>query len=148
MAVAVPLITAAMSSGSLLAGAAAAVGAISTIRAGRAQAAEYKTQARAEEFNAKNREIDRKRNLIRSLATQNVRQGASGISGGVGSSSQAIQLEDIGAANLDQTVDTGVTSSRVSQLQANASTAKTSSLLSAASGAAASYSRYKKRGEL
>jgi len=120
----------------------------SNIQAGEAKAAELKTQAKAEEFNAKNREIDRKRNLIRVLSLQNVRSAASGVRGGVGSSQDALMREDISRYELDTTTDLATTTQRISQLRDNARTAKTSSLISAASEGYSAYSRATKRGKL
>ncbi len=120
----------------------------STLFGGQAEAKDYKIQAKAEENNARNREIERKRNLIRSLALQNVRAGASGITSGVGSSAQAIQMEDISRFNLDQSTDAAATGQRVSQLRQNASNATTFSLLSAGSEAVKFGRRQAKRGSV
>lgn len=118
----------------------------STVAAGEAQSRDIKIQAKAEEFNARNREIERKRNLVRSLALQNVRAGASGITSGFGSSAQAIQLEDISRFELDQSSDAFSTTQRVNQLKQNASNATTFSLLSAGGEAARFGLRAAKRG--
>lgn len=120
----------------------------STVQAGEAQSETLKTQAKAEEFNAKNREIDRKRNLIRALSLQNVRGATSGVFGGVGSSQAAMMQEDIGRFELDQSTDVHSTTQRTSQLRANAKTARTSSLLSSASEAYKYKKRSDKRGTL
>ena len=122
------------------------VGIASTLAGGRAEAQNLKVEAKAEEFNARNREIERKRNLIRSLALQNVRAGASGITSGFGSSAQAIQLEDITRFELDQSVDAFSTTQRVNQLKQNASNATNFSLLSAGGEAARFGLRAARRG--
>jgi len=122
------------------------VGIASTLAGGQAESRDLKTQAKAEEFNSLNREIERKRNLIRSLALQNVRAGASGITSGFGSSAQAIQLEDISRFELDQSVDAFATTQRVNQLKQNASNATNFSLLSAGGEAARFGLRAARRG--
>jgi len=134
--------------GSLLSQIAAGTSILSTIAGGQADATNYKEQAKAEQFNARNREIDRKRNLVRTLALQNVRQGTSGITSGIGSSAQAVQLEDISRGELDQATDLYSTNQRVNQLKQNASNASTFSLLSAAGEAARFGRRQTKRGSL
>ena len=47
-------------------------------RAGKAQQIQYKQEAKQEGDQAKQREIERKRNLLRALASQNAAAGASG----------------------------------------------------------------------
>jgi len=134
--------------GSLLSTISTGLSIFSTIAGGQAESRDYKVQAKAEQFNARNREIDRKRNLIRSLALQNVRAGASGITSGVGSSAQAVQLEDIERKELDTATDTYSTSQRVNQLKQNASNATTFSLLSAAGEGVRYGRRVAKRGSV
>jgi len=119
-----------------------------TLYSGVAQSRAYKVQAKAEETNARTREIERKRNLIRSLAMQNVKAGASGFTSGTGSSAQAIQLEDISRFELDELTDKAATEQRVSQLQANARTARRSSLISAGAEIGTARVRTLKRGKL
>lgn len=66
-----------------VAGAAAGVySAYSTQRAGQAQAAELKNQARTEADAAAQQQIERRRDLLRSLASQNAAAGAAGIETG------------------------------------------------------------------
>ena len=115
---------------------------------GAARSESYSAQAKAEEFNSRNRQIERKRNLIQALSMQNVKAGASGISGGVGSSQQAIAQEDIRLERVDSALDIGATSQRVRQLQVNASNASTYNLLSAGAEVAGGVSRSRKRGSL
>lgn len=122
--------------------------AYSTVQTGRVEAGRFKQQAKAEETNARTREIERKRNLIKSLAMQNVRAGASGVTAGTGSSAQAIQLEDISRKELDTLTDVARTEQRTSQLESNIKTTKRMSLLSAAGEGARMYSRSEKRGKL
>ena len=122
------------------------MGAVTTYKTGEAQAEQYKTQARAEESNAKTREIERKRALVKALAAGNVKAGASGVSGGIGSSQEALMKADIRKESLDAVVDAGATSQRISQLSSNASAAKNYSLLSAAGQAVSGASREVRRG--
>ncbi len=119
-----------------------------TVQQGQVAKANFKVQAAAEETNARTREIERKRNLMRSLAMQNVRAGASGVTAGTGSSAQAVQLEDISRVELDQLTAKANTEQRVNQLQSNARTAVSSSLLSAGGEIAGQYVRNKKRGKV
>ena len=122
--------------------------AYSTVQTGRVQSATFKQQAKAEETNARTREIERKRNLIKSLAMQNVKGAASGVTMGTGSSAQAIQMEDISRKELDTLTDVARTEQRTSQLESNARTARRMSLLSAAGEGARTYKRSKKRGTI
>ena len=120
----------------------------STVQQANVQKAGFKVQAAAEETNARTREIERKRNLMKSLAMQNVKGAASGITAGTGSSAQAIQMEDISRFELDELTDKATTEQRVGQLQSNARTARTSSLLSAASEVYKPAKRAAKRGKM
>ena len=81
----------------------------STAQQASVQKAGFKVQAAAEETNARTREIERKRNLMKSLAMQNVKGAASGITAGTGSSAQAIQMEDISRFELDELTDKATT---------------------------------------
>jgi hypothetical protein len=109
---------------------------------------QLKSQAKDEQFASRNREIERKRNLIASLASQNVRGGASGVTGGVGSSFEAIRKGDLENFELDQFMDKESTAMRNDQLQQNAKTAIATSLLSAGAEAAGSSRRTKRRGKV
>ena len=124
----------------------ASLAASAYVEQGIQQKADYKEQAEAEQFNAKNREIDRKRNLLKALAWQNVKGGSSGTFGGKGSSQDAMMREDISLKGFDTTLDRGRTSQRVSGLNQRGDSAMTGSLISAASEGYSSYSRSKKRG--
>ena len=139
---------AATTTGTSLLYGATALSAVSSLHAGAAQASNLKQQAQVEEFNAKNREIDRKRNLIRALSLQNVRGATSGTYGGKGSSQDALMREDISRFELDQATDAATTTQRTTQLRENANIAQASSLLSAASEGITAYSRSKKRGKV
>lgn len=110
--------------------------------------AQAKDVGRAEAANAKTREIERKRNLIRSLAERSVTAGASGITAGAGSSAQALAMEDVSRKGLDTAIDRSVTSRRISQLQQNAKNQAKLTLLSAGAETAATIGRAKKRGKV
>lgn len=119
-----------------------------TLYSGVQQSRGFKIQAKAEETNARTREIERKRNLMKSLAMQNVKGAASGITAGTGSSAQAIQMEDISRFELDELTDKATTEQRTGQLRENARTARTSSLLSAAGEVYKPARRVAKRGKI
>lgn len=119
-----------------------------TYQAGETEKENYQRQAQAEESNAKSREIERKRSLVRALAAGNVKAGASGVSGGIGSSQEALMKSDIRKEGLDEVVDAGATSERITQLNSNASAARNYSLLSAGSGLAKGAAREFRRGDV
>lgn len=122
------------------------LGIVSLIQGGKAESRNMAAQAKSEKFNAKNREIERKRNLVDALAMQNVMRGASGITGGVGSSAEAVMKEDVRREKYDTSVDAQGTSMRTTQLMRNASNARKFSLLSAAGEGFTAYGRYQRRG--
>jgi len=132
--------------GSLLSNVAAGASIASRLFQGEAESANLETQAKDEQFNARNRQIERKRNLVRALALQNVRTGASGFTFEKGSSAAAIQFEDIERFELDQSTDALNTANRIDQLKQNASNATKFSLLSAGGEAARFVSRTTARG--
>jgi len=130
--------------GSLLSNLSTAFSVGSRIYGGIQESKQLKAQANVEKFNARTREIGRKRNLVRSLALQNVRAGAGGIA--PDGSVAAIQQEDLSRFELDQAIDTAGTGQRVSQLQQNAGYATNFSLLSAAGEGFGAYRRTQQRG--
>lgn len=102
----IPAALAVVGGGSAIAGgvalAGAAVGiysAIQTKKAGDLAAADLKVQAKTEEVAAKAREIDRRRNLIRALSSQNAAAGAAGVE--TSGSIEAIMRRDIKDAQND-----------------------------------------------
>ena len=119
----------------------------SAVESGNVQKENLAIAGRAEETNAKNAEIERKRRLVQSLSLANVKAGASGITSGTGSSAQALQLEDISRKDLDTQTAQSNLSQRKTMLRSNAKTAETSSLLSASGEIASSVGRYKNRGK-
>jgi hypothetical protein len=95
----------------LAAAATAAAGGVSayqSIQAGKATAGEAKLASAAEGDAARQREIDRQRNLLRSISAQEAAAGAAGVSANTGSPNSLINL-DIAYANQDRTVDTANT---------------------------------------
>jgi hypothetical protein len=72
-------------------------------RAGKMQEFQYKEQAKQEGDAARQREIDRKRNLLRALASQNAGAGASGAD--MAGSLQNIARVDIEDAADDLSID-------------------------------------------
>ncbi len=112
------------------------------------QAVDLKKKSKAEEANAKTREIERKRELVRALAAGNVGEGASGTTGGFGSSNLALMMSDIRKEGLDESVDVGATNQRITQLKSNADAVQDYAVLSAAGTIAGGAKRYKKRGSV
>lgn len=109
----------------------AAVGtyaAIQTKKAGDAASSEAKGQAVREADDARGREIQRRRNLVKSLAEQNAFAGATGQSGG---SLQAIARSDIRDANNDLLTDTVNSQARQRVLRSQGSNAQTQGNVSA-----------------
>lgn len=113
----------------------AAVGtvqAIETRNAGIAQANQYKAQIRSEGDAAKQREIDRRRDLMRALSSQNARAGALGIE--TGGSLGGIMGTDIKEAQMDLATNSANFSLRKRDLNAAASSAKRAANWKAVSG--------------
>lgn len=73
------------------------------VRAGQAQKVNYEMQARQEEFAAKDREVQRRRRLVASLASQNAARAASGVRAFEGSPAAMMQ-SDIDTADYDHTM--------------------------------------------
>lgn len=80
-------------------------------RAGQASAAEAQIQATSEGDAARQREIERKRNLLRAISSQSAVAGAAGVKINEGSPSSLINL-DIAEANADSDVDAGNTKAK------------------------------------
>lgn len=77
-------------------------------RAGQATAAETQLAANAEGDAARQREIERKRNLLRAISSQTASSAAAGVKANEGSPNALINL-DIAEANTDDNVDYGNT---------------------------------------
>lgn len=93
-----------------------AVSAYQTYAAGQARNAETKAQAQAAEIQARGEEIDRKKALLRSLASQNAMAGGGGIT--TGGSFAAIQKNDIRNASNDLAQINAERANKVRQLRA------------------------------
>ncbi len=106
---AVPAAAAGMTAGQIaLAGAsvvAAGASAYQMREAGQAAKAQYKEQARQEADSARQREIERRRDLISSLASQNAAAGAAGVSTRAGTGLAGIAQYDINQTRRDSLVD-------------------------------------------
>lgn len=103
----------------------AAVGTVKAIEsrnAGIAQANQYKSQIRTEQDAAKQREIDRRRDLMRALSSQNARAGTLGIE--TGGSIGGIMATDVKEAQMDLATNSANVSARKRDLLAAASNAR------------------------
>ncbi len=82
---------------------------LSSLQAGKAQEAQYKAKAKREEINAREQELERKRKLIKAMASQNAARAAQGISASQGSAGAMFRTDArefersqyIGAANRE-----------------------------------------------
>lgn len=114
---------AAIAGGLTVAGAAAGISSAYQAReAGKVANAEYKLQAVQEGDAARGREIERRRSLLSSLATQNAVAGAQGV--GIQGSNAAIAGADIRNARNDLMIDTANTKTRQNLLRARGSNAQ------------------------
>jgi len=102
--------------------AAAAGSAIQQRNAGIARSNEMKAQARVEGDAAKGREIERRRNLIRALASQNAAAGSAGVE--LGGSIGGIALADIRQNQQDLLTDAAGASASERALRVGASNAR------------------------
>jgi len=143
MALLAPLIPSLISSAGALSTIATVASIGGTLLSGRAESQQIKSQAKVERFNATNREIERKQNLARALAIQNVKRGAGGAPG----AADAFTGELASQSSFAQTIDDAGTNFRQGQLRANARDATTSSLLSAGSEVFKFGSRRARRGK-
>lgn len=104
--------------------------AMAQIRAGQAESVALKEKATQEQDSARDREIQRRRQLIRTLASQNAIAGASGVDPTAGSM-QAIALRDIRDAETESIMDRSVTGRRTALLRMQAKQAKQQGYLGA-----------------
>lgn len=91
-------------------------------KAGQVENAGYKLQAKQEGDAARGREIERRRALLGSLATQNATAGAQGV--GIQGSNAAIAQADINSARNDLLTDTVNTKTRQNILRARGANAQ------------------------
>ena len=110
--------------------ASAAVGAYSSISAGRAQKKQADAQAKQAEADARTQLIDRKRALIETMAAQNVSAAAQGRTI---SSISTLQNEDVRRASYDANIINLGGQSQASNYRAAGSAAQTSGYISGAS---------------
>lgn len=92
--------------------------------AGKAAQAETEIEARAEGDAARQREIDRKRNLMRALSSQAAYAGAAGVSISSGSPASLVNL-DIAEANRDRDIDEVNTGTKQRMLRFRGQNART-----------------------
>jgi hypothetical protein len=111
-------------------------------RAGQEQSIELKMQARQEEDAARDRELNRRRALVRALSTQIASFGASGVDPGTGSPA-AIARRDAFLADEETAIDRAQTARQSTTLRRQARSARrigtlraTSTLLSTGAQAA------------
>jgi hypothetical protein len=139
MAFAAPLLPllATVGGGSAIAGGIAVAGLAAGVasaamqyKAGQAQSAQYKEQAKSEEVAAGQREIERRRSLIRALSAQNASAGAAGVetSGSIG----GIIRRDIKDNQNDLLYDSANTKTRQRAFRSRASNSVTQGTIGAA----------------
>jgi Ca2+-binding RTX toxin-like protein len=110
--------------------------------AGKAANIAAKQKAKQVEFAAREREIDRRKELLLALSTQNAAAGAGGVRAYEGSQLNMLQ-SDFSAYDYDSTVDRGATDTNKAYLLFGGQVAKSQSLLEvAAIGAGAVSSIY------
>ena len=109
----------------------AAVSSSSSKAAGAAQADQYKAQVRQEQDSSRQREIERKRDLLKALSNQNAVAGAQGVS--MTGSKAAVAWKDINYAADDLLYDRVNTARSVGVLRAAARNAGRQGNLQAAS---------------
>jgi uncharacterized protein HemX len=85
--------------------AAAGASAYGTYQAGQETKAQYKEQVKQEADSARQREIDRRRNLLSALASQAASAGAMGVSTRSGTGLAAVAQYDINESRRDSLVD-------------------------------------------
>ncbi len=83
----------------------------STQNAAKAQAIQYREQAKDEQSQAKDREIERKRRLVSALSAQAAEAGHAGVDPSIGSR-RAIALDDIMQKGYDSQIDSSRTNRR------------------------------------
>jgi len=118
---------------------------IMDVRAGNAEAAAYKQQAQQEEFAAKDREIQRRKRLISSLASQNAYRGATGVRAFEGSPA-AMMKSDREEFDYDQLMGDANLSMKTSSLLTSGKYARQSGYASAGSSLLNYGSKRAKRG--
>lgn len=132
---AIPAVVSAIGGGSMAAGAVALASAAATVGAGVASArasraagkatqAELEIEARSEGDAARQREIDRKKNLLRAISSQQAYAGAAGVRADDGSPAALINL-DIAESRRDSDIDSLNSKTRQRALRFRGSNART-----------------------
>lgn len=140
---AIPAMTAAIGGGSMVAGAATLAAAAATVytgvrsaqeskRAGKFAQAESEIEARAEGDAARQREIERKKTLMRAIASRAAYAGAGGIRTDVGSQAALVNI-DVADARSDDNIDAINSSSRQRALRIRGQNARDAGKSQAAS---------------
>jgi hypothetical protein len=99
--------------------------------AGKAAQIQHNEQAKQEEMAARDREIERRRRLVQSLASQNAEAGAMGIDPTTGSR-RAITLEDQRRSQMDSLTDRAMTGRRALMLRSAGRNARSQANLESA----------------
>src|SRR5690606_7540023 len=100
----------------ILVAAAGGASALAQYRTGQLQDIQHRQQEQAEQDAARDREIERRRQLLAALASQSAEAGALGVASGVGSRA-AITLTDVKRAQMDSLSDRAMTSRRALMLR-------------------------------
>jgi len=103
----------------------------SQVNASKAQEIQYKEQAKDEQSNARDREIERKRRLVSALSSQAAAAGQMGVDQTVGSR-KAISMEDVRQGGYDSQTDSARTNRRALLLRKAGRDARTAGNLQAA----------------
>lgn len=119
----------------------AAVGAVGSYQAGRAEEASYQSAAREEEIAYRQRQIERRRNLSQSLAQQSAFYAYGNLDPYSGTPMQ-IRLADISAFEQDELGDLAGTEARRQSLLLSGKYARRGGILGAAGAVFTGVSRY------
>ena len=119
----------------------AAIGAVGQYQAGRAEEAQYQSAAREEEIAYRQRQIERRRNLSQSLASQSAYFAYGNIDPYTGTPLQ-IRLADISAFEQDELADLAGTEARRQSLLLSGKYARRGGILGAAGAIAGGADRY------
>ena len=133
--------------GSILGMGATGLSILGTLQGAKAQKQQYMAQAKREELDARQREIDRRRNLMRALASQTAARSAQGVVGNQGSPGAMLRA-DSQEAYFDQTIDNANAEYRIGGARGNAATASQMGTFDAATSLLDFASRTIRRGSL
>lgn len=133
--------------GSILGIGASGLSILGTFQGAKAQKQQYMAQAKREEIEARQREIDRRQNLLRAIASQNAARGAQGIVGNQGSPAAMLRTDEQ-ASYFDSTVNAANAEYRTGTSRANAAIASRQGTFDAASSLLDFAGRTIRRGSL